>query len=99
MGTKIQKKNKSDLLNHFLANESDLNAKLNKEIFDSFFKIIIQSIKEHKNIELRNFGAFKLKKMALRIGSNPQNQNKFYIPEKFKLTFKLSNHILKKINE
>jgi len=99
MGIKTQKKNKSDLRNHFLKNENDLSTKLNKEIFDRFFHIIIKSIKKHKNIELRNFGAFKVKKMPLRIGTNPRNQSKIYIPEKFKLTFKLSNYVLKKINE
>ena len=99
MRTKNQKKSKSDLQDRFLKEEIDLNPKLNREIFDKFFNIIIESIKQHKNIELRNFGTFKIKKMPLRIGTNPKNQNKIYIPEKFKLTFKLSKNNLIKINE
>ena len=37
--------------------------------------------------------------MPSRIGSNPQNRKKIYIPERFKLSFKVSKKILKKINE
>ena len=80
--------NNSIYIRIILKNENDLSTKLNKEIFDRFFHIIIKSIKKHKNIELRNFGAFKVKKMPLRIGTNPRDQSKIYIPEKFKLTFK-----------
>tara|TARA_B110000305_G_scaffold155641_1_gene172361 strand:+ start:388 stop:501 length:114 start_codon:yes stop_codon:yes gene_type:complete len=37
--------------------------------------------------------------MPSRIGSNPLNREKIYIPEKFKLSFKVSKKILEKINE
>ena len=37
--------------------------------------------------------------MPSKNGSNPLNQEKIYIPEKFKLSFKLSKNMLKKINE
>jgi nucleoid DNA-binding protein len=37
--------------------------------------------------------------MPSKVGSNPLNQEKIYIPEKFKLSFKLSKNMLKKINE
>ncbi len=76
MESKIQKKNKSDLEKKFLAGEKDLNQKLNKEIFKSFFLTIIEAIKNNQDIELRNFGTFKLKMMPGRIGSNPKNQKK-----------------------
>ena len=99
MGSKIQKKNKSDLKKLFLQSEKDLEKNLNEHIFESFFSTLIQFIKNKKDIELRNFGSFKIKKMSSRIGRNPQNQKKIYIPEKFKLTFKLSKNLLKKINE
>ncbi len=99
MGKQIQKKNKSDLEKQFLSTEKDLEPKLNKELFKRFYKIIEGSIKEKKDIELRNFGIFKIKKMKSRIGSNPKNQEKIYIPEKFKLSFKPSKILLNKINE
>ena len=99
MGSKIQKKNKSDLKKLFLQSEKDLEKNLNEHIFESFFSTLNQFIKNKKDIEIRNFGSFKIKKMSSRIGRNPQNQKKIYIPEKFKLTFKLSKNLLKKINE
>jgi nucleoid DNA-binding protein len=99
MGSKIQKKNKSDLKKLFLRSEKDLEKNVNEHIFESFFSTLNQFIKNKKDIELRNFGSFKIKKMSSRIGRNPQNQKKIYIPEKFKLTFKLSKNLLKKINE
>jgi integration host factor subunit beta len=99
MTKKIQKTNKSNLLKLFLSNELDLTPQLNKEIFERFFSIIIQHIENKQSIELRNFGSFRIKKMPSRIGSNPQNGEKIYIPEKFKLSFKVSKKILEKINE
>ena len=99
MVNKIQKTNKSDLLKLFLSNERDLTPELNKEIYKRFFSILSQHIENKQNIELRNFGSFKMKKMPSRIGSNPLNGEKIYIPEKFKLSFKLSKKILEKINE
>ena len=99
MVKKIQKTNKSDLVKLFLSNEQDLTPQLNKEIFKRFFSIISNHIEDKQSIELRNFGSFKIRKMPSRIGSNPQNRKKIYIPERFKLSFKVSKKILKKINE
>ena len=56
-------------------------------------------IENKKSIELRNFGSFRIKKMPGRIGINPLNRKKIFIPEKFKLAFKISKKILEKINE
>ena len=99
MSNKIQKTNKYQLEKLFLQNEKDLNPQLNKEIFNRFFSILTDFIKQKQDIELRNFGSFKIKKMPSKIGSNPLNQERIYIPEKFKLSFKLSKNMLKKINE
>ena len=99
MANKIQKTNKSDLVKLFLSNEQDLTPQLNKEIFERFFSIISHHIKNKQSIEIRNFGSFRIKKMPSRIGSNPLNKEKIYIPEKFKLSFKVSKKILEKINE
>ena len=99
MEKKILKKNKSDIEDQFLSLEKDLDLNLNKEIFKSFFSTITNSIKNKKSVELRNFGTFKVKKMSSRIGSNPKNQEKFFIPEKNKLTFKLSKKLFDNIND
>ena len=99
MKTKTPKKNKSDLLKSFLQSETDLNPKINEDIFIRFFSLIENHISQHQTIELRNFGVFKSKLMSARYGSDPRNKNKIYIPAKQKLTFKLSENIIRKLNE
>ena len=93
------KKNKSDLLKTFLQSESDLTSKINISIFNRFFAILEKNISDHISIELRNFGVFKSKFMEPRYGSNPRNKKKIYIPSKWKVTFKASEKINKKLNE
>ena len=99
MKTRAPKKNKSDILKTYLKSENDLTPKINEAIFNRFFDILEKSISDHISIELRNFGVFKLKFMESRYGSNPRNKKKIYIPSKWKVTFKASENINKKLNE
>ena len=93
------KKNKSDLLKKFLESETDLTPKINEAIFTSFFDILEKNITDHVDIELRNFGVFKLKIKNPRYGSDPRNKKKIYIPSKWKVKFKISESVHKKLNE
>ena len=93
------KKNKSDILKTFLQSETDLTPKINEAIFKRFFYLLEKNICEHTSIELRNFGVFKTKLMNSRFGSDPRNKKKIYIPSKWKVTFKASEKINKKLNE
>ena len=99
MRTRAQKKNKSDILRTYLQSETDLSPKINEAIFKRFFDILEKNICNHVSIELRNFGLFKTKFMNSRFGSDPRNQKKIYIPPKWKVTFKTSENINKKLNE
>ena len=99
MRIRTQKKNKSDILKTYLKSETDLTPKINEAIFNSFFKILEKNISDHISIELRNFGIFKSKLMKPRYGSDPRNKKKIYIPSKWKVTFKASENINKKLNE
>ena len=99
MKTRAPKKNKSDILKTYLQSETDLTPKINEEIFKRFFSIIEKNISNHISIELRNFGVFKIKFMNSRFGSNPRNKKKIYIPSKWKLKFKPSDNLYKKLNE
>ena len=99
MRTRTPKKNKSDLLKKFLRSEKDLTPKINQAIFDRFFKILEDNISNHITIELRSFGIFKNKLMKSRFGSDPRNKKKIYIPSKWKVAFKASENINRKINE
>ena len=99
MRIRTPKQNKSHLLRAYLQSETDLTPKINKAIFNSFFNILEKNISNHVSIELRNFGVFKSKFMKSRYGSNPRNQKKIFIPSKWKVTFKASYNINKKLNE
>ena len=99
MRIRTPKKNKSDILKTYLQSETDLTPKINKEVFNRFFEILEKNISNHISIELRNFGVFKSKYMKSRFGSDPRNKKKIYIPPKWKVTFKVSNKIKKKLNE
>ena len=99
MKIRIQKKNKSDILKSFLQSEKDLNPRINESFFNRFFELLEQSLSKHQNIELRNFGVFKTRLMQARYGSDPRNKKKIYIPSKWKVAFKLSKHLNKKLNE
>ena len=99
MRIRTPKKNKSDILKTYLQSETDLTSKINKAIFNRFFNILEKNISDHISIELRNFGVFRSKFMESRYGSDPRNKKKIYIPSKWKVTFKASENINKKLNE
>ena len=99
MRTRTPKRNKSDILKAYLQSQTDLTPTINEEIFKRFFNILEKNICDHVYIELRNFGVFKSKFMKPRYGSDPRNKKKIYIPSKWKVTFKASLNINKKLNE
>ena len=99
MRIRTPKKNKSDILKAYLQSETDLTSKINEAIFNRFFDILEKNISDHISIELRNFGVFRSKFMKTRYGSDPRNKKKIYIPSKWKVTFKVSENINKKLNE
>ena len=99
MRIRTPKRNKSDILKAYLQSQTDLTSQINEAIYNRFFDIIEKKISDHISIELRNFGAFKIKFMKPRFGSDPRNKNKIYIPSKWKVTFKASGDINKKLNE
>ena len=99
MRIRTPKRNKSDLLRTYLESQTDLTPIINKAIFNRFFEIIEKNISKHVNVELRNFGVFKSKLMKSRYGSDPRNKKKIYIPSTWKVSFKTSKNINKKLNE
>ena len=99
MKTRTPKQNKSDLLKSFLQSEADLTSQINEAFFNRFFDLLEAHLKKHLSIELRNFGVFKSKLMSSRYGSDPRNKTKIYIPSKWKVAFRASESINKRLNE
>ena len=82
-----------------MQSETDLTPQINEAFFIRFFDLLEESLKKHLTIELRNFGVFKSKLMTARYGSDPRNKTKIYIPSKWKVAFKASESINKRLNE
>ena len=82
-----------------MQSETDLTPQINEAFFIRFFDLLGESLKAHLTIELRNFGVFKSKLIPARYGSDPRNKNKIYIPSKWKVAFKASERINKRLNE
>ena len=69
----------------------------------NILKIIIDemanALSENKNIEIRNFGTYRLIKRKARVGRNPKNSEKVYIPEKKAIKWKTSKDFFKRLNK
>ncbi|MCF7886822.1 MAG: HU family DNA-binding protein [Candidatus Omnitrophica bacterium] len=59
-----------------------------KEIVQRTFDTILETLKEGKRIELRNFGVFRIKRRKRRIGRNPKTGEVVPVPERRVVTFK-----------
>ena len=59
-----------------------------KEVVQQVFDTIFEALKSGKNIEIRNFGVFKVKKRRSRIGRNPKTGEIVPVPERNTVVFK-----------
>ena len=80
------------------------NPKLNiielEKVLDSFAESIEKALREGRNIELRGFGTFFVKKIKEKHSArNPKTGEIIYVPEKNKVRFKASKFLKKFINE
>ena len=68
-------------------------------IFNIMFNTIIDSLIKDKPVELRSFGRFSIKKIKAKYNArNPLTGEKIYVPEKKKVSFKISKHLKQEIN-
>ena len=69
-------------------------------IINSFLKGIAKALQEEKNVELRHFGRFYLKKIKENFRArNPKTNELIYKPDRVKIRFKASKNLNKIINE
>ncbi|HSD64197.1 MAG TPA: HU family DNA-binding protein [Ignavibacteriaceae bacterium] len=59
-------------------------------IIEGFFRTVIDALKQGKNIEIRGFGSYKVKKKRERQARNPKTGEQVFVPEHFVPTFKFS---------
>ncbi len=68
-------------------------------IVDLVFDTIISSLIDNKAVELRNLGRWSVKNIKAKYNArNPKTGEIIYIPEKKKISFKMSKNLKRKIN-
>ena len=64
------------------------------------FDTISNSLIKEKSVELRDFGRFSIKMIKAKYNArNPKTGETIYIPEKKKVSFKMSKHLKQEINK
>jgi DNA-binding protein HU-beta len=67
-------------------------------VVDGFITSVIDAMKEGKNIEIRGFGSFKVKKRKGRMARNPRTGEQVMVNEHFVPTFKVSKDMKQVVN-
>ena len=88
------------LIRKLVERNPDLNLKDSAEILNIFTKCIHQSLLDNRNIELRGFGSFFVKKLKEKHSArNPKTGELIYVPEKNKVRFRASKKLKDFINK
>jgi integration host factor subunit beta len=69
------------------------------EIVQMVFDGITQILVEEGNIELRNFGVFKVRNRKARKARNPRTGEAVMVPERKTVTFKAGREMMKRVAE
>ena len=78
----------------------DLNKLELQKILDTFNESIESALKNNKNVELRGFGTFFLKKIKEKYSArNPKTGETIYVPEKNKIRFRPTKKLKEVINK
>ena len=91
---------KSEIIKQLHNKYSILNRSQIQATVDIIFDTITESLVTSKPVELRDFGRFSIKKIKAKYNArNPKTGEIIYIPEKKKISFKMSKHLKQKINK
>jgi DNA-binding protein HU-beta/integration host factor subunit beta len=70
-----------------------------KIVIESFLEAISHALQKGRNIEIRGFGRFKIKKKDSRMARNPRTGEQIKVDSAFKPIFKASNELRKRVND
>lgn len=91
---------KSELIKELHQKYPKLNRFHIDAIVNIFFDTIFKSLVIHKPVELRGFGRFSIKNIKAKYNArNPKTGEIIYVPEKKKVTFKMSKRLKQEINK
>tara|TARA_B100000780_G_C21065093_1_gene428247 strand:- start:189 stop:467 length:279 start_codon:yes stop_codon:yes gene_type:complete len=69
------------------------------DILDLIFESIAKSLILNKPVELRNFGRWSVKVIKAKYNArNPKTQELIFVPEKRRISFKMSKYLRNEIN-
>ena len=69
-----------------------------KIVVETFLEAVSRALRDGKNIEIRGFGRFKIKKKKARLARNPRTNVHIQVPAGFKPVFEASKDLKKRIN-
>ena len=88
------------LIKYLKSKNPNLNKSELEAVVDVFCKSISNALLENKNIELRDFGTFFVKKIKEKYSArNPKTGELIYVPAKNKVRFKSSKRLKKFLNK
>lgn len=91
---------KSDLIKKLKNKYPKLNSSSLSDIFDVIFDSISDSLIKEKATELRSFGRWSVKTIKAKYNArNPKTGEILYVPEKKKVSFKMSKRLKDEINK
>ncbi|MDB9760464.1 integration host factor subunit beta [Pelagibacteraceae bacterium] len=91
---------KSEIIRQLHEKHPALKRSQIEAIFNIMFDAISNSLIKEKPVELREFGRFSVKKIKAKYNArNPKTGEVIYIPEKKKVSFKMSKHLKQEINK
>jgi DNA-binding protein HU-beta len=89
---------KADIVD-VIASATGLTKVETEAVVDGFITTVIGAMKDGKNIEIRGFGSFKVKKRKGRVARNPRTGEQVMVDEHFVPTFKVSKEMKQVVNE
>ena len=90
---------KSEIIKQLHKRHPDLNRFQIQSIFNIMFDTVLDSLINHKPVELRDFGRFSIKTIKAKYNArNPKTGEIIYVPEKKKVSFKMSKHLQQEVN-
>ena len=91
---------KSEIIKQLHKKHPSLNRTQIKDIVDIMFDTIANSLAKSNSVELRDFGRFSVKIIKAKYNArNPKTNEIIYVPEKKKVSFKMSKHLKQEINK
>jgi nucleoid DNA-binding protein len=91
---------KSELIKQLHQKHPELNRSHIESVVNIFFDTITASLAKYKPVELRSWGRFSVKTIKAKYNArSPASGEIIYVPEKKKVSFKMSKHLKQEINK